>query len=170
MLEKLFMETSGMIDKRHKRFLDRYHKDYYGGALMLLIGLWAVYEGCGYNIGTLSHMGPGFFPVAVGAVLASMGLLIAFSARGAVSVDTGKHEPYERRGWICITVGLLAFIALGKYGGLLPATFAVVFISALGDRQNTMRDALLLALGICAAAVVVFWWALKMQFPLFTWG
>ena len=27
---------------------------------------------------------------------------------------------------------------LGQWGGLVPATFAVVFIAALGDRQNTL--------------------------------
>ena len=37
-------------------------KDYYGGALMVLIGLGAIYGGSDYHIGTLSHMGPGFFP------------------------------------------------------------------------------------------------------------
>ena len=40
-------------------------KDYYGGALMVLIGLGAIYGGSDYHIGTLSHMGPGFFPAAL---------------------------------------------------------------------------------------------------------
>ncbi|MEJ0045599.1 MAG: hypothetical protein WDN04_05275 [Rhodospirillales bacterium] len=42
----------------------------------------------------------------------------------------------EWRGWICIVASVLAFVVLGKYGGLLPATFAIVFIAALGDRDN----------------------------------
>ena len=64
----------------------------------------------------------------------------------------------------------VAFIVLGKYGGLLPATFAITFISALGDRQNTIVKALILSLAMVAIALVVFWWALQMQFPLIRWG
>jgi hypothetical protein len=114
--------------------MKRYHNDYYAGALMLVIGLGAIYEGLRYKIGTLSKMGPGFFPVAIGAVLALLGVLIALGARSAAPAAEDKHLPAEWRGWFCIV------------------------------------DALLLALGGCGVAVVVFWWALKMQFPLFTWG
>ncbi|KAJ8133731.1 hypothetical protein OY671_013055, partial [Metschnikowia pulcherrima] len=56
-------------------------KDYYGGASMVLIGLGAIYGGTDYHIGTLSHMGPGFFPAALGGSLALTGISIAISAR-----------------------------------------------------------------------------------------
>ena len=59
---------------------------------------------------------------------------------------------------------------LGKYGGLVPATFAIVFISALADRQNTIVAATVLALATVAICIVVFWWALRMNSPLFGWG
>jgi hypothetical protein len=159
-----------MQNDRKQAWLNEYNKDYYGGALMLLTGLGAVYAGLEYKVGTLTQMGPGFFPVAVGAVLAFMGILIALGARKAVPEHEDSYQPPEWRGWICITASLGAFIVLGKYGGLLPATFGVVFISALGDRENTVKQAALLALGLCVVAVVVFWWALRMQLPLFTWG
>ena len=70
----------------------------------------------------------------------------------------------------CIVLSIVAFIVFGTYGGLLPATFAVVFISALGDRQNTLKSAFVLAVAMSIISVVIFWWALKLQFPLFTWG
>jgi hypothetical protein len=152
-----------------------FKKDYYGGALMVLIGLGAAYAGSGYQTGSLSHMGPGFFPVAVGSLLALVGVLIALSAR----VDSGKGKPGghghshglpDVRGGVCIILGVLAFLLFGKYGGLVPATFAIVFISAMGDRSNTLTQSVLLALAICMIAVVVFWWALQLQLPLFQWG
>lgn len=151
-------------------------KDYYGGALMVLIGLGAIYGGTGYHIGTLSHMGPGFFPAALGGLLALTGLLIAMSARSSdgdeaeAPVEGHPHGLPDLRGGICILLGILAFLLLGHYGGLLPATFAIVFISALGDRTNTIKQALLLSVGMSVIAVVVFWWALQLQLPLFRWG
>jgi hypothetical protein len=155
----------------------KFKKDYYGGALLVVIGLAAVYAGIGYRVGELAHMGPGFFPVALGGLLALTGLLIALSARGdkpSSGEEAASHgHPGgmpDLRGGICIIVGILSFLLLGEYGGLLPATFAIVFISALGDRDNTLTEALLLALAMCFIAVVVFWWALKLQLPLFQWG
>jgi hypothetical protein len=146
------------------------NKDYYGGALMILLGLGAVLEGVSYDIGTLRHMGSGFFPSAVGVLLAITGVLIAIEGLGRKNVTARGEARPEWRGWLCILGGIVAFIVLGEYTGLLPATFAIVFISALGDRQNTVKVAALLALSMCVVAVVVFWWALQLQFPLLHWG
>jgi hypothetical protein len=151
------------------RSLFSYNKDYYGGALMILIGLAAVYQGTRYQLGTLARMGPGFFPSAVGAILAAIGLAIALSARPAV-VEAGAHPAFDWRAWSGIIGGTVAFIVLGEYGGLVPATFAIVFISALGDRNNSLKQAFWLSAGMVVIAVVIFWWALQMQFDLFRWG
>ncbi|CAN7767664.1 tripartite tricarboxylate transporter TctB family protein [Caballeronia sp. LjRoot31] len=149
------------------------HREYYGGVLMLLIGLGAAWMGFQYRMGDLRSMGPGFFPVSVGAILALLGMLIAMSAgarqQAEAEADDAPLRP-EWRGWFCIMLSIAAFVVIGRFGGLLPATFAIVFIAALGDRQNTLRSAAILALAMCAICVVVFWWALKLQFPLFAWG
>jgi hypothetical protein len=152
-------------------FINKYNKDYYGGGLMMLLGLGAAWQGMSYKVGTLSKMGSGFFPVALGVLLTLTGAAIALTAKAAAPADSDKKplKP-EWRGWICITLSIVAFVTLGKYGGLLPATFAIVFISAMGDRQNTIRSALILSLSMAAACVGIFWWALQMQFPLFQWG
>lgn len=149
----------------------RLHRDYYGGVLMLLIGLGAAWTGHGYRIGELRNMGPGFFPVCVGVILALLGALIAMSAGAQQKSEANDAYPApEWRGWLCIVASIAAFVVVGRFGGLLPATFAIVFIAALGDRQNTLQGAAILALAMCAICTVVFWWALKLQFPLFAWG
>ncbi|WP_186332414.1 tripartite tricarboxylate transporter TctB family protein [Bordetella genomosp. 13] len=159
-----------------------FKKDYYGGALMVLIGLSAIYAAFNYHIGSLSHMGPGFFPASIGGLLAFTGLLIAASARGqkqkAAAKEGGEEAPLhahptdfpDLRGAVCIIGGTLAFLLFGEYGGLLPATFFAVFICGLGDRTNTIKQVLLLSVAMCVIATVVFWWALQLQLPLFTWG
>lgn len=153
-----------------RRLVHESNKDYFGGALMFLIGVVAIVVGRTYPIGTLGRMGPGFFPVALGVILALAGLAIATSARFAEREVAKKALPPEWRGWICICLSIVAFVVLGKYGGLVPATFAIVFISALADRQNTIKSAIVLSLAIIAICIIVFWWALQMQFPLFGWG
>lgn len=146
-------------------------KDHVGGALMGLLGIGAVAVGRTYQVGTLSHMGPGFFPVALGVILLLCGLAIFVGA--SLSMHTAEQDetlPPEWRGWACIVGSLIAFVVLGHYGGLVPATFAIVFISALGDRKNTWLQSVLLAGAIVIACVLIFHWALQIQFPLFAWG
>jgi hypothetical protein len=158
------------MNDKPQAWLTRYNKDYYGGGLMFLLGVGAIWKGFDYKIGTLSRMGPGYFPVAIGAILALMGILIALGAKSEVTVGDDKRQPPEWRGWACIILANIAFVVLGRYGGLLPATFAVVFISALGDRQNTLKSAFVLAIAMVVVCLIVFSWALQLQFPLFRWG
>jgi hypothetical protein len=150
--------------------VNKSNRDYFGGALMIVIGAAAAFQGRNYPIGSLSRMGPGFFPVALGIILVCAGIAIIATAKLAAHDHEKKELPPEWRGWFCIGLSIVAFVLLGKYGGLVPATFAIVFISALGDRENTLKGALILSLAIVAVAVIVFWWALQVQFPLFTWG
>ncbi|MDR3473287.1 MAG: tripartite tricarboxylate transporter TctB family protein [Devosia sp.] len=148
----------------------RFRKDFYGGGLMVLIGLFAAYQGASYKIGTLSRMGPGLLPVALGVLLAAIGCTIAMTARASDPEAPDRKRRPEWRGWFCISAGVVAFIVLGRYGGLVPAAFAIVFISALGDRDNTVLGAFILAGALVIVAVVVFWWGLQLQLPLFQWG
>ena len=153
------------------RWLSARAREYYGGLLMVLIGLGAIVKGVKYHVGTLTQMGAGYFPVALGVILVGLGVWIAGAAYRTAPAPAGTDRAQlEWRGWLCILGGIVAFVVIGEYGGLLPATFAIVFISALGDRTNTWRSALVLAAGMSIVCVIVFWWALQVQFPLFAWG
>lgn len=156
--------------------MNRLHmkKDYYGGALLVLVGLATVVASTHYHIGELARMGPGFFPCAIGVLLAITGILVALNAEDTPD-ESGAlvghaHGMPDMRGAICIVVATLAFLFFGEYTGLLPATFAITFISALGDRGNTVKQAFILSIAMCVIAIGVFWWALQLQLPLVKWG
>jgi hypothetical protein len=148
-------------------------KDMTGGALLATGGGAVVIAARGYGIGTLTEMGAGYFPALIGVVLLAIGAFMLMQgalkhvrAKPSVIVDLRVEDIGRLRGMVCIMAGLVSFIVLGAYGGLLPASFAVVFVSALGDRDNSWRSALLIALCMTAISVVVFWWALQLQMPL----
>ena len=149
--------------------LRRFNKDRVSAALLVLLGAGIVAEGLTYRMGTLTHMGAGYIPVVLGALLALVGVAIGVTAEPGDFGDAKTH-PTEWRGWLCILGAVFAFVGLGVYGGFVPATFASVFIAALGDRGNRVRDAALLAAGITVAGVLIFDFGLQMQFPLFAWG
>jgi hypothetical protein len=142
--------------------------DYYGGGLVMLLGTGAAYTGSRYEIGTLTKMGPGFFPTVLGILLALIGVMIAGTASyGETAEDPhAAATPPDWRGWICIIAGALLFIVFAAHGGLLLATLACVFIAALGDRANTWKQALLLAIGVSFFGVIIFAYGLRVQIPI----
>lgn len=143
-----------------------------GAAVLIVLGLAVAIQGSTYNIGTMARMGPGFFPVMLGVLLMFLGVLILFAS--GLSLEEEEEDsfkgPSQWRGWIAILSGIVAFIILGQYGGLVPATFALVFMSAMGDRKHHLISALLLATFVTLLGVVIFSWGLELQFPLFRWG
>jgi hypothetical protein len=152
------------------RLASRDRKDLYGGILVLTIGALAAYGGASYGLGTLDDMGPGFFPVAVGIILAILGAGMALRSWSLVGPRQVTRATPEWRGWVCILLGVLSFIVVGNFGGLLPASFSIVFISALGDRSSNVTKSLILAAIMTVICVVVFRWGLQLQFPLLQWG
>lgn len=153
------------------------NRDMFGGALFVLLGIGASALGATYGIGSLTHMGPGFFPVALGAVMAALGgvLLIEGSqprsgGESEATDELGKAVArHEWRGFSAIIVGIVAFIALGKLFGLAPAALGCVFISALGDRTATVKSAAVLAVVTSLFAVGFFSYVLGVQFPVWQW-
>jgi uncharacterized membrane protein len=147
-------------------------KDYYAGGLMTLIGAGAVLEARHYNIGTLFHMGPGFFPIILGVTMTFLGILItAVAATADATSDDQLIMPKpEWRAWACILAGPILFIFLGNLGGLIPATFACVFVSALGDRESTLKSAAILAAGVTICGVGLFSYLLQVSLPMWRWG
>jgi hypothetical protein len=149
--------------------LRRFNKDRVSAVLLIVLGLGIVAEGLTYRMGTLTRMGAGFIPVVLGTLLALVGAAIGITAEPGDFGDAKTH-PTEWRGWLCILGGVFAFVLFGVYGGLVPATFAAVFIAAMGDKGNRVRDAALLAIGLVFAGVLIFSYGLHLQLPLFAWG
>ena len=147
-------------------------KDYYAGGLMTLIGVGSILEARHYNVGTLFHMGPGFFPIILGVTMTCLGILITGVAAMATAVDDDQltiPKP-EWRAWACILAGPVLFIVLGNLGGLIPATFACVFVSALGDRESTLKSSLILATGVTVCGVALFSYLLQVSITMWRWG
>ena len=144
-------------------------RDLYAGALVALIGAFAIFQGRTYNIGSLGKMGPGFFPVMIGAVLIAVGLLISAGVEkneGAGDDEALLKKP-DWRGMACIVCSVVAFVVLAAFGGLIPAAFTSIFIAAMGDRTSSAKGALMLAAVVTLCGVLLFHFVLQVQMPLF---
>ena len=143
-------------------------RDYWAGALVTAIGLVAIIEGRNYGVGTVTQMGSGFFPVALGGVMTLLGVLIAGTAYLSREPDHETFLPANPQwfAWACITSSPLVFILFGEYLGLLPATLACVFIAALGDKETTYIEAAKLSVVVTAIGIALFSYLLKIPFPI----
>jgi hypothetical protein len=146
-------------------------RDFYAGGLMILFGLVMALKGPTYRLGTLMHMGPGFLPTALGVILILLGIAIAGSALG---VPEGEEEDIlpehpEWWGWGCILSSPLFFILFGSYGGLIPGTFACVFVAAMGDKTATLKSSAILATIITVFGVGLFSYILQIPMPILEW-
>ena len=147
-------------------------RDFYAGGMMTLLGAAVTLDSTTYALGTLTHMGPGMFPLMLGITLTFVGVLILGAAVATpLSGDEGiLPKNREWIAWGCILAGPVLFIILGELFGLVPATFACVLVPALGDRTATLKGSLMLAAGVTFFGVLLFSYVLKIPFPLFRWS
>jgi hypothetical protein len=150
-------------------------RDFYAGGLMLLLGLFIALKGSTYRTGTLMHMGPGFLPTALGVILVLLGIAIAApalkDARDGVEKDESiLPEHPQWWAWLCILMSPVLFIVFGRYFGMIPGTFACVFIAALGDKNATWKGTFILATVVTIFGVALFSYFLQVPMPILTWG
>lgn len=129
-------------------------RDVCAGVLVAAIGLFFFIGAFRYGIGDAREMGPGYFPMILGAGTTLMGVVIMVPAlwrQGQVRLSFGALRP--------LAAVLLAVAAFGiglRWLGLVPAIFATVLISALGHRPYRLAPTALLAVCTAVAAWLLF--------------
>lgn len=139
-------------------------RDLIGAGLLLCVGLGTVYFGIKYDIGTPQSMGPGFFPMVLGAILAGLSVLIAISSLGSSNTETVKLPSAAP---FLVLISLVAFALLLFSAGLVIAIIASVFISSLSTGEFRPFRSLLLGVILAVCSVLVFRVALGQPLPLF---
>ena len=100
----------------------RKQRDYYAGALMTLVGVGAAFQATRYDLGTLTSMGTGAFPLGLSILLALLGIAIVFTAGqgGAESRDwAGGYGSFQRQ---ALRLAHIAAFALGIINVLYGST------------------------------------------------
>lgn len=137
----------------------------FGGAIISAIGLYFVVQGSHYSIGTLNHMGAGFFPVAVGVILVTLGAAIAYEGR---ELDTPLPQ-FRFLAFIGIVGGMIAWAMLVEPFGLVPATIALVLPAGLGERRYRPLSVLVTILLLCVGGTLLFIKGLHLPIAIISW-
>jgi len=143
-------------------------RDIIAGVSMIAIGLfWAIWAQEHYRLGTTTRMGPGWFPMYLGYVLAVVGVLImipAFYREERVGAPVIEWRPM-----IWITLSVLGFALTVKWIGLAPAIFIQIALSVLGDTKLGIKGTLILAAFTAVFSHFIFYVGLEVQLPPFVW-
>ena len=117
----------------------------------------------GYQMGSSVRMGPAYFPVVLGGILAFLGLLVLLDSL----VEEGpKVSKFHFRPLLFIAVSSLAFAYLLKPLGLALASVALVFISAYGGHEFKWKEVAIMSVVLVIFSVLVFVKGLSLPFPI----
>ena len=117
----------------------------------------------GYQMGSSVRMGPAYFPVVLGGILAALGALVLLDSL----VEEGpKIAKFHFRPLFFIAVSSLAFAYLLKPLGLALASVALVFICAYGGHEFKWKEVAIMSVVLVIFSVVVFVKGLSLPFPV----
>ena len=139
-------------------------KDILAGGIFVVLGVAFATGSLAYEIGSPLEMGPGYYPLVLGGLLVAFGLAIV--VKGFIA---GTGEPIGDVDWraVALVSAALLFFGLTVRGlGLIGALFGASLLGALGRSATSIREVLLIAVGLTALSVVVFVVALQLRLPL----
>jgi NhaP-type Na+/H+ or K+/H+ antiporter len=117
----------------------------------------------GYQMGSSVRMGPAYFPVVLGGLMVFLGLLVLLDS----ILEEGPEVPkFHFRPLIWIGLSSLAFAYLLKPLGLVPASTALVFVSAYGGHEFKWKEVAIMSVVLVIFSVLVFVKALSLPFPI----
>jgi len=149
-------------------------KDFFSGVVFMAVGGAFAWGATNYTVGTGARMGPGYFPLMLGILLALLGAVITFKA---MVVETEDGEKVGK--WIWRPVGYIvaANIVFGILLGGMPsiklpamgmviAIIALTLIAAKAGTEFILKEILILAAILVAGSYVTFILLLKLQIPV----
>ncbi len=138
-------------------------KDFWSGLLFLGVGGAVVLLARNYQLGTALKMGPGYFPTALGGLLAVVGLIAI--ARSFVRPGTAI-EPFHWKLLLIVLGATLLFGVLVRNAGLIAAVAVLTLTAATASVYFRWRAAIALTAALVLFSVVVFVKALGLPMPL----
>jgi hypothetical protein len=149
-------------------------KDFYSGLAYTIVGAAFAYGATSYTIGTGARMGPGYFPLLLGSILAIIGGVILFKS---LVVETPTGDQVGSWAWkplVFIIAGNLLFgVLLGGLPsiklsamGLIVAIYGTTLVVSMAGDQFKLKEILILATVLSVMSYLAFILLLKLQFPV----
>jgi hypothetical protein len=144
----------------------RSYPDVLAGGIFVLIGAAFVVGSLSYSLGTPQRMGPGYFPLLMGAILAALGLGVV--VKGLVAGEVIEFGAIPWRAVVAIVLALVFFGFTVRRLGFVPTSFVTAFLTTMASTRVRLLTALAVAAGLTVASTLIFVVGLQLRIPL--WG
>ena len=138
-------------------------KDFWSGVMFCGFAMVGILAALGYSLGTAGKMGPGYFPLLLGGVLAILGAVLIGRS---LALD---GEPLPHMQMLPLAVLALAVCLFGvliEPFGLLVALAVLTLVSAWAGPQFRWNEAVALAVALTVFSVGIFVYALGLPLPI----
>ena len=140
--------------------------DVLAGGIFVLIGGAFVVGALGYQLGTPLRMGPGAFPLLVGAIVAALGLAIVI--KGLIAGEAIVFGSIPWRAVVVIVLAVLFFGFTVRGLGFVPTSAVTALLTTLASTRVRILTAVAVAAGLTVASTLIFVVGLQLRLPL--WG
>ena len=149
-------------------------KDFFSGVMFTVMGVAFAWGATTYTVGNGARMGPGYFPLMLGVLMAILGLAILFKALVVETEDGDKIGKWAWKPLFFIIASNLAFgVLLGGLPsikvpamGLMVAIYGLTFIAAQAGNEFKFKEVIILATVLAVGSYLGFVVLLKLQFPV----
>jgi predicted outer membrane lipoprotein len=149
-------------------------KDFFSGLMFAIIGGGFAWGATSYSVGTGARMGPGYFPLLLGILLAVLGAFTIFYSLVEHTEDGDKVGKFVWRPIVYVLGANVAFgillAGLPSLGvpamGLIVAIFALVIIASKAGDVFDLKEVLILATVLSVGSYLAFIMLLKLQMPV----
>jgi hypothetical protein len=149
-------------------------KDFFAGLMFMVAGIAFAWGATNYTIGEGARMGPGYFPLVLGIILALIGVAVVFEA---LVVETEDGEKIGSFAWkplfFIIAANVVFGIMIGgipKIGlpamGLIVGIYALTFVASLAGEEFNAKEVAILATALAVLSYLAFIVLLNLQFPV----
>lgn len=149
-------------------------KDFFSGLMFMAVGVAFAWGATTYKLGTGARMGPGYFPMLLGVMLAVLGTVVTFKALVVEAVDGDKIGNWAWKPLFFIIASNLVFgVCLGglpsiglKPLGLMAGIYALTFVASMAESGWKFKDTFLLSTFLAILSYLAFIKLLRLQFPV----
>lgn len=149
-------------------------KDFFSGLMFMVVGSAFAWGAGSYTIGSGARMGPGYFPLVLGVLLAILGAAITIKA---LVVPTEDGEPIGAFAWRPLIFIILANLLFGAMIGGLPSIhlppmgliagiYVLTIVASMAGDTFSLKEALILGTLLSVLSYFAFVVLLKLQFPV----
>jgi hypothetical protein len=141
-------------------------ENFWSGVLFIGFGAATIVLCRDYPSGSAVSMGPGYFPTAVGYILAVLGTIIAATS---LKIEGEGITPFAWRPIILLSMAFAGYgLALDRIG-FLSALLVLIVLSSAAGRDFKWKEVLIMSAALIAGCWVLFIKLLALPLPLFWW-